>query len=172
IVPAPAPTDPSSTAPSFAFKDCGEDFVATDRTQPNVVERAVVRLADDDIDRADIFIAGKREHEIDHGVGNARYVQRRGQHDWRLDLAELVDLRRPHQLAEAVSDEDCARYFVAKEIAAVWQDRRDAAAHVVAANECRLSDANAGDIRNGVERSGREDADRDAEVAKTGAIGE
>ena len=49
------------------------------------------------------------------------------------------------------------------------QDRGDAGADVVAANDRRLPDFDAGDVRDGVERAGRKDADGDAEVAETRA---
>ena len=113
-VPVPAPTEPSSTVPSFADSDRGEDLVAPYVTAPNVVQVAVVRLGDDRVDRTDLLVAGKLEHPLDQRVGDAGDVQGVGQQDRRLDLAKLVDLSRTHQFAEAVAHEYGRRDFFLK----------------------------------------------------------
>ena len=49
--------------------------------------------------------------------------------------AQLVDLRRPGQLAEGVPDEHARRDLVAEHVAAVGNDRRHAGADAVAFDE-------------------------------------
>ena len=65
-----------------------------DRARADVVERAVVRLADHRVDRAHVLHAGLREHPADHRVGRLPDAERAGEQDRRLELAELAHLRR------------------------------------------------------------------------------
>src|SRR4029079_6608798 len=142
-----------------------EDFVAADGAGADVVERAVVRLRDDRVDRAHLFVAGQREHVVEERVGDTRHVQRRRQENRRLDLAELLDLRRSHDLAEAVADEDAGRHFLDKEIPAVREDGGDAGADGLAADDGGVPDADAGDVGDGVERPRRHRAEDHAGLA-------
>jgi hypothetical protein len=87
-----------------------------------------------------------------------------------LDLAELVHLRRAHELAEAVADEDGPRHLLLKEVAAVRHDGRDAGAHVFAANQSRVADSHAFNVCDGVESSGRQHADDEADVARARSL--
>jgi hypothetical protein len=134
-------------------------------TAPVVQSPAVVRLRDKRVDGAHLFVAGKREHVIEQRIGGARHAQSRSQNDGRLDLAEFFDLRRTHQLAEAVADEDCARHFLLKQIARMRQDGGDAGANVRAANDGRVADAHAGHVRNRIERARRQNADAHADLS-------
>src|SRR5438445_4766323 len=139
-----------------------------DRPGADVVQKAVIGLADDRIRRADIFVAWQREEPGEHGVGRARHTQGAGQYDRRLKLAQLIHLRRAHELAEAVPDDDRCRNFLTEWISAVRQNRGDACVDRVAARNRRLPAAHAGDIRNGVEGTGRYGTYYHAAIASTG----
>src|SRR6266566_4819971 len=53
------------------------------------------------------------------GVGRAWHAQRAGQHDRRLQLAELIHLRGAGKLAKSVSHDDGRRNFLPERIAPV-----------------------------------------------------
>src|SRR6266540_1711858 len=97
----------------------------SDGPRTDVVEEAVIRLADDGIGRAHVFVAREREQPGEHGVSSPRDAQCAGQHDRRLQLAELIHLRRAGQLAKAVSDDDRRRDFLPERIAGMRQNRGD-----------------------------------------------
>ena len=141
-------------------------LIPPDGTGADVVQRAVVRLRDERVDRAHLLVPRQRQHVVEQRVGHARHVQRRGQEDRRLDLAELLDLCRPRDLAEAVADEDRARHFLLKEAPAVRQHRGHAGADGLAADDGGVPDADAGDVGDGVERPRLERADDDAHVPR------
>ena len=85
-------------------------------------------------------------------ASTARRRQRVGEDDWRFDRAELLHLGRTGELAEGVADEHGARHLLAKQVAAVWDDRGDARADGVAVDERRVPDPHAGHVGDGVER--------------------
>src|SRR5256714_1543726 len=143
-----------------------EDFLGTDVATAYVVQLPVVRLGDDGVYGAHLLVSGKREHPFDQSVGDARDVQGVCEQDRRLDLAEFVDLRRTHELAEAVADEDGGGDFLAEEVAAVRKYRRHARANVRALNQCRVSDAHALHVCDGVESARGQHADHEADVAR------
>ena len=62
----------------------------------------------------------------------------------------------PASLPNAVAHEDRAAHLLLKEVAAVGNDRRDSGTNVVAANQSCMTGANAIDIRDRVQRAGRE----------------
>jgi hypothetical protein len=140
-VPVPAPTEPSATG-----------------------------FGDEGINRLHVFVAGQREHVVDEVIRDTRHTQCRGQQDRRFDFAEFVDLRRACEFAEAIADEDRAGHFFAKQIAAVWQNRGDSGAHVIAADESRVADKDAADVRDGVEWARRKNANRDAGFARAWSV--
>ncbi len=112
----------------------------------DVVEVAVIRLTDDRVDRAYLLIPRQPEHPVDQGVGDSRDVERVGQQDWCLDLAQLIDLRRAHQLAKAIANDDRPRHLLAKKIAGMRQDRRHSRPDRVATDDRRLPDLHPGNV--------------------------
>ncbi len=68
-----------------------EDLFAPDVAAPDVVEEAVVRLADERVDGAHLLVAGQGEHPLDERVRRARDVERVGEQNRRLDLAEFLE---------------------------------------------------------------------------------
>jgi hypothetical protein len=142
-----------------------EDMFAVDGTRTNVAKVAVVGFADQRIDGRDVFIAGKRKHVVDEEVSHAGNAERASQENRRFDFAEFVDLRGTGQLAEGVADEHGAGHFFAKEITGVGKDGGDTGANGVGFEHRGVANEDAGDVGNGVERAGRENADADAYVA-------
>ena len=154
MVPVPAPTAPSATAPLVGRGDRRRDVIALHVHAADVVERAVVGLADERVDRADVLVAGPRERPSDDGVERRADGERVREDDRRFDRAELFDLRRSRQLAERVAHEDRARHLFPKQIAAVRQDGRHPGAHGFGADDGRVADGNPRDIGDGIERPG------------------
>ena len=146
-----------------------QHFGASHVAAADVVQVAVVGLADQRIDGPHLLVAGQRQHVVEQGVGHARHVERGGERDRRLDLAQFVDLRGAGQLAEGVADEDRAGHLFAEQIAGMRQDRRDAGANIVAANQRGVADADAGHVGDGVERPARQRAGWNADFGRAGA---
>ena len=92
------------------------------------------------------------------------------QQDRRLDLAELDDLRRAHELAEAIADYDCRGHLVLEHVAFVRHDRSHAGADAIAFDECAMSDAHAVHVGDCVERPGIEDAEGNSEIAQARSL--
>src|SRR5690606_38603638 len=128
-----------------------DDVVAGDRPRPDVVQRAIVRLADHGVDGAHAVHAGPGEQPVDHGVGGAPDAQRAGEQDRRLQLAQLAHLGDTDELAEAVADHDRGRDALTEPVVAGRQDRGDAGVAVVAADG-GVADAYAGDVGDRVVR--------------------
>ena len=150
IVPVPAPTDPSATGPADAVRMAARtSAVVTGRLRMSFSPPSFVSPTSALTDRT-CSLPGLRERVPDHRVDSDAHGQGVGQHDGRLDGAELVDLRRAGQLAEGVADVDRAGHLVLKEVAAVRKNRRHARADVVPANHRRVADADAWNIRDGV----------------------
>jgi hypothetical protein len=142
-----------------------------DRPRTDVVQHAVVRLAHDGVDRAHRLHPGACEQPLDHRVGRLPDAERAGQQDRRLELAELLELCRADQLAEAIGDVERRRHALAVEVAAVRKDRGHAGAHRVALDDGRLADAHAGDVGDRVQRPRRHHADRDTGFTRARPLG-
>jgi hypothetical protein len=100
--PGPAPTRPPPRRRPARLQR-GHHVLGRDRAGADVVQRAVVRLADDGIDGAHVLHPGPGQQPLHHGVGGAPDAQRARQQDRRLQLAQLPDLRHADQLAEPVA---------------------------------------------------------------------
>jgi hypothetical protein len=139
-----------------------------------VVEERVVALADDGNDH--VFVAADARmllrHPFDRRVGDFAHRQRVGQKDRRLDQSPLRDLRQARQLARAVEHEGAADEPLAIDIL-VRQDAGDAGAHralaffelALATYERGVSDLDAADVGDGIERTSRIAPDGDADFA-------
>jgi hypothetical protein len=79
------------------------------RPCPDVGQKAVVGLAHYWVHRPQVLMAGPAEHVGEHRIGRSESRQRRGQHNRRLDLAQLHQLSGAHELAVAVADEQAGR---------------------------------------------------------------
>ena len=90
-------------------------------------------------EQVDVLVPLAVQGGPDDGLDRRAHRQGVGQHDGCLDGAQLLNLSRAGEFAKSVSNKDCARNFFAKEIAAVWKNRSNASANVVAANESRIS---------------------------------
>ena len=135
------------------------------RPAADVVERAVIGFAHQRVDAEDLLIARLGEGPL-HRAGDAlRHAQRIGQDDGCLQIAQLLDLRAAGELAEGIRDVDTGRDLLLEEIAAVRQDRGHARAEISALMERHVPDHDACHIRDRVERSGRQDARDNSQVA-------
>ena len=119
----------------------------------------------------DLLVSREAERPIDDGVGGRRDAQGVGQDDRGLERAELFDLGHAGELAVAVGDRDPGRDLVLEDVAAVGEDGRDAGPDVLPFDERDLADLDPGDVGDGVERAGREDADDEAEFPGPGPVG-
>ena len=145
-------------------------MVAGDVKAADVVEAAVVRFADDGIDRPHALVAGLRECVTHEGVHRHAHAQGVGQNNRRFDRAELGHLRGSRQLAERVADEHGAGDLVLKYVAAVGNDSGDARAYVVAFDERCVSDTDAVHVGDRVERPRRQHARRNPEITRAGLL--
>jgi hypothetical protein len=137
----------------------------------DVVQRAIVRFADQCVDRSHVLVARLRHRPPHDGVDGHADGERVGEDDRRLDRSELLHLRRARELAERIADEHRAGDLFTKEVAGVRHDRRDAGPHRIAADDRRVANPHARDIGDGVQRTGRQRAGRDAEIARARTAG-
>jgi hypothetical protein len=132
----------------------------------DVVQPAVIGLSDHRVDRRHPLVAGLCQRIGNHRLYRCADAQRVGQHDGRLDRAELLDLGRPGQLAEGVPHEHRPGHLVLEQVARVGQDRRHTGPDGVAFDDRRVPDADALDVGDRIERPGGEDAGLDAQVSR------
>ncbi len=151
--------------PSGRGPDRGDDVLPAHGKGADVVEPAVVRLAHEGVHRAHAVVAGLGERPGHDGLDGGPHRERVREDDRRLDRAELAHLGGARQLPERVADEHGSRDLLLEEVPAVGQDGGDSGADVLALDERRLADADAGDVRDRVQGAGREDAGGEAEVA-------
>ena len=69
----------------------------------DVVEPAVVRFADERVDRTDLLVARLGDRVADDSVNRDADAERVREDDRRFDGAELRDLRRARQLAKRIA---------------------------------------------------------------------
>ena len=131
----------------------------------NVIQAAVIGLADERVHRSHVLVAGLIERPPDESIHDRADTQRIGQRDRRFDRAELVNLRRSGELAEGVADKHRARHFVLEDVALMRHDDGHAGANAVTLVERQVTDGDAGDVGDRVLRSGLEHAGRQSEVA-------
>lgn len=143
----------------------GADVLGLDVAATDVVKEAVVGFADDGIDAADIFIAGEGEHVVGKGSGGVPDGEGVGEKDGSFECAEFIELCGPDEFAKGVEDVDGGGNFFLIEIAGVRKDGSDAGADAVTGDDGGVSDADAGDVGDGIVRAGRVGADGDAKVA-------
>jgi hypothetical protein len=142
------------------------DDLRRDRARADGVQCAVVRLADDRIDRPDALHPRHGDQLGHERVGSAPDAEGAGEQDRRLELTQLTHLRRADQLAECVADVDRRRHAIEEEVPAVRQDGGDARVHGVAEHDGLLADEDAGDVGDRIERPGSKDAWCDAELPR------
>ena len=152
-VPVPAPTLPSATGPSPASARAARTARRSTR-RPEVVQHAVVGLADHRVDRPDGRHSGLLEHPLRERIGGTPYAQGRGEQDRRFGLAELVHLGAADELAETIPDVDGRRNAVQEEISTVREYGGDTRAHRRSFDEGRMTDAHAGNIGDRIEATG------------------
>jgi hypothetical protein len=129
-------------------------------------KRSVVRLTDERVDRADGVVARLRQRPPHRGLERRADRERVGQDDRRFDGSQFLHLSRSGELAKCVADEHRAGDLLAEQIAAVRQDRRHPGPDGVAGHDRRLTDADALDVGDRIERSRLHRAWRDPEIAR------
>ena len=167
-VPVPAPTAPSSTGPPFAFLTAANTSSGGEVTAANVAQISVVGFADHRIDGQHILVARQRQHVTDHRIRHARYAGGGRQQDRCFDVAHFVNLSGTRQLSETIAHKNRTRHFLAIEIAGVGQYGGHAGADVIAPNDGRLPDFDAGNIGDRIQRPGRQDADLQPQIRGAG----
>src|SRR5947207_3570471 len=100
-----------------------------DGPRTDVVQEAVIRFTDDGIGRAHVFVTREREEPGEHRVRGAWDAERAGEHNRRLQLAELIHLGRAGDLSESVADYDRRRNLFPKWIAADRKSTRLNSSH-------------------------------------------
>jgi hypothetical protein len=148
-----------------------EEMLLAQGSFANVVEVAIVGLTHDRVDGAHRLVAGPGQGVVGQGRGCFPNVQGVGQQERGFELPEFVYLGRADQFAEAVAHHDGGRDFLLEEVAAVGEDGGGAGADVVSFNQGDVAHTHAGDIGDGVQGAGGEDARGDAQFAGARAGG-
>jgi hypothetical protein len=146
-------------------------MLGSNRTRANVIQRSIVRLRDDRIDRFDIRHAGLLEHPPDHRVGRLPNAERAGEKERSLELAELSELRDAGDLAESIPDVKRGGHSISEQVPAVRENRRHPCSHGIAFNDRRLTHAHAGDIGDRVELTRRKHTRLDTEISRASTLG-
>jgi hypothetical protein len=142
-----------------------DDVLAPHVHPANIVQAAVIGFPNQGVDRPHAFVAGQRQRVLDHALHAGPHVERVGEDDRGFDGSEFLDLRGPGQLAERIAHEYRARDLLLKQVAARRHNRRHSGADLFALNQSYVAHSHARDIRDGIQRSGREDPGRQTQVA-------
>jgi hypothetical protein len=153
--------------PALGGLNGGEHVLSRDVPSSDVVQVAVVRFANQRVDRLHILVSRQGQHVVDQRICHTWHAQGRCEQDRGLDLAEFIHLGRTRQLAEGVAYEDRARNLFAEQIAGMRPDGGDTRAHVVATDDGRVPDFDAGNIGDRIERIPWEDAHLQRQVRGT-----
>ena len=139
---------------------CRPDVLRAHVPPLDVVQEAVVAFPDHHIDGAgsNADLRTLPDGVLDEAIGYQADVERAGERDGCLDHAELADLFEAAGLAEPVDRVDGCPDLLAKQVAAVGPDDRDARAHgplagaelPLARPQCDVPHQDARHIRDGV----------------------
>ena len=132
----------------------------------NVVEPAIIGLADERVDRSNLLVSWLVQRPAHNSFQRCSNAKRIGQRDRCFNRAEFIDLRRTGELAECVAHIDGPGHLLLKDIAGMRNDYRDPGPNVIARYEGRMSHADAGHIRDGVEWSRGKHPRRETDVAR------
>ncbi len=152
--------------PALRIANRIQDVLGLDVQAANVVQPAIVGLPDDSVYRLHTLVARLSEGVAHDSIDGDTDGERIGEHDWGFDRAELGNLRRTGELAKRVADEDGAGDLLVEHVPVVRHDGRHSGPHGVAFDDRGVADPYAGDVRDGVERAGRQHARDDAEIAR------
>ena len=165
MVPVPAPTLPSATAPVSAAASAARTWASVmGRDRMALRKPSLVSPTTGLIDRTPA-IPGCSSIHADQGIGGLPDAECTGEENGRLELTQLVHLGRAEQLPEAVADVDRSGHPIEEEISAVGQDGGDAGADRIADRDRGMPDPNARNIGDRVARAGLVDAGCHAEGA-------
>src|SRR6266545_2168429 len=159
IIPVPPPPDPCATSPSLAVSSAAKTCSARtcipsmSLSRPSYVSPTTGRCQ-----RPAVRAMLRGDERIAHDPDRERVRDS----DRRRKQARLADPLEPGQLAVSVQP---VRRRKAWRAVGRGEDDGHASAHVLAFDERRVADADAGDVRDRVQRPGLELADRDAELA-------
>src|SRR5438045_3728895 len=107
----------------------------------NIVQVAVVALADDRVHGLNAFISLLHQRPSDKGIRRGKRAKRIRQEDWRFDDSQLLNLCRADELAKAIGYVNGRRYFALKDVSAMRQHGSDPRSHVVTLDNRALADA-------------------------------
>ncbi|BDZ58766.1 hypothetical protein GCM10025872_24230 [Barrientosiimonas endolithica] len=139
----------------------GVHVVGRDRPRADVGQPPVVALRHERVERRRGLLAGAAQHPVDQGVGGGERGQRRGQHDRRLERAELDQLGGADELAVTVAHREIGWEGTTFARQLVEDDGRDPGDDVVRAVGSRpktyvgVAHAHTGHVGDRVVRTGR-----------------
>ena len=111
MVPAPAPTTPSSTGPPVAFLIAAKTSSGSNWAGANVAQPPIIRLPHQRIHRQHIFVSFEVERVGDDGIRHPGHRVSGSQQNRRLNFAHFVHLRRAGQFSIRIAQENRARSF-------------------------------------------------------------
>ena len=135
----------------------------------DIVESAIVSFADQCVNTAHPLISALAQGPTDDGFHSRADTERISEHDGRFYVAKFVDLRGTGEFAEGVAHEDRAGDFIEEQITRVREYNGDARADVETFDEGEVSNAEPGNVGDGVPTAGLEGARSESEVPGAGA---
>jgi hypothetical protein len=146
-------------------------MLRSNRTRADVVQRSIIGLSDDWIDRSYVRHAGLLEHPADQCVGSFPNAKRAGQEQRSFELAELSELGDARDFAESIPNVKRRGHTVGEEISSVRQNRGHARPHRIPFDDRRLSDADPRHVGDRIELARGKNARFDAEISRPGPLG-
>ena len=145
------------------------DVAGRHRPRLNVVEQSVIAFGDDR-QRNVVASADRRvmlDYPADDTVGRASDVQRVGQHDRLLEVTGLIDPVRAGHLAVAVESEECGRHLAVPRVR-IGKNGRRTGTNVTSFDFGHMRDADAGDVGDRIEWTGRKEPEVERENGQGG----
>ena len=140
-VPVPAPTLPSSTAPRRGGLQRREHVRRPHGQRADVVQTAVVGLADERVHRPDLIVARLRQRPLHEALDDGANRQGVGQGDRASRSCRARPPgSSPASLPKALPDEHRAGHLVLEHVAGVRHDDGDAGAGAVALAQREMAD--------------------------------
>jgi hypothetical protein len=132
----------------------------------NVIQDAVIGLANDGIGGANLLISGQAEQVGKDGIRHTRHTESTGQDYGRLKLTQFLHLCEPGEFPKPIPDNYCRWHLLLKNVATVRQDRSHAGVDRGPPRDGHLPNQNPGDVCDCIKRPRRQDAYHDSKVTR------
>ena len=131
------------------------DLCAGQPAEANMIQQAVIGLADHPIYRFNFFIAWAGKRVVEQRFRCAWHRERIRQQYRRLDFAQFHDLGAAHQFAKAISHHHARRDFILEQVASMGKNGCCAGANLFPFDQGEMPYPHSLYIGDGVQPSGR-----------------